>query len=85
MALSGAVLNTAIKAAVLAELQAQFPVSASLTADEQTAYNANQVKLATAIAACAGSIVTHIVSSTIVAGTVTTGVGAGGLVVGTVS
>jgi hypothetical protein len=94
MAMSGTTLKAALKAAILSQLQALFPVSGSLTADEQTALNAAQSKIAEAIAYGDGpTTVSHITANAAVAttdtGTVTTGLGAGGVVaatgIGTVS
>lgn len=60
---------TDMKTAIAATLATEFPVDGSLTGPEQTAFTANQVKLAKAIA---DALVPYLTTNTVV--TVTAGI-----------
>lgn len=87
MALSGTRLQTAEKAGILAKLQALFPVNGALLVGEQAALNAAQDKIAESFAyGSSPAVVTEITGNAALAnGLVTSGVGAGGLVTGTIA
>jgi hypothetical protein len=88
MPLLGTRLATALKADILTALQAAFPIPGGLLPAEQAMIQTQQTALATAIANGSGpDIIAEITTNALVAttdeGEVTTGVGAGGTVVGT--
>lgn len=67
MALSGTRLNTQRYSTVLSDIQAQFPVPTGLLAAEQTAFAANQQKIAHSVADHEGSdVVTEITTNALV-------------------
>jgi hypothetical protein len=87
MPMSGSHLSNALKADILTQLQAKFPIPSDLQAAEKTALQTAQQNLADAIALGSGpDIVTEVQSgtvSTVDTGVVTSGAGAGGAVTGT--